>query len=289
MKRLLYSLEGNARKLDGGFVFGGAPRALWERFSNPDPEHRVDIASRCLLVREPARWILFDTGFGAWFDPRRQKRLGAHDTAHTLLGGLRALGLSHEDIDVVVLSHLQQGRAGGLLSAWTDAAAPSMLFPSATLVVSQPAWHRAQRPHVRDRGWYLPELVDHLARHPRVERVPRGSHSATLGRAYSLHFCDGHSPGQMLTEIPGTLGPVVVASDLVPGRAWVHRSITSGADRFPELLIDEKIALLDDLAARGGRLFFSADPACAMARITRDERGRYGSVSDRRILSGVEA
>jgi hypothetical protein len=46
-----------------------------------------------------------------------------------------------------------------------------------------------------------------------------------------------------------------------------------GYDRFPELLIDEKARLLDDLEARGGKLFFTHDPTCAMTSLTRDDRG----------------
>ena len=45
-------------------------------------------------------------------------------------------------------------------------------------------------------------------------------------------------------------GPVVFAADLIPGRPWVHLPITMGYDRYPELLIDEKAALLTDLVAR---------------------------------------
>ena len=81
----------------------------------------------------------------------------------------------------------------------------------------------------------------------------------------------------------------VEAGDLVPGRPWVHRSITMGYDRFPELLIDEKAALLHNLAGRNGRIFFTHDPACAMARITKDELDRIGSVNDKATLHNVLA
>ena len=114
-----------------------------------------------------------------------------------------------------------------------------------------------------------------------------GTTSPTLGPEYRFHFSSGHTPGLMLAEIPGTPRPVVLG-DLVPGRAWVHRSITMGYDRFPGLL-DEKGSLLEDLVTRGGRLFFTHDPACALARITRDERGRFGSVQHKASLDGEAA
>ena len=42
-----------------------------------------------------------------------------------------------------------------------------------------------------------------------------------------------------------------------------------GYDRYPELLIDEKSALLQDLIERDGRLFFTHDPHIAMGRLSR--------------------
>jgi hypothetical protein len=60
-----------------------------------------------------------------------------------------------------------------------------------------------------------------------------------------------------------------------------------GYDRFPELLIDEKAALLEDLEARGGRLFFTHDPSVALGRVARDARGRYHTVDERAELRGL--
>ncbi len=79
----------------------------------------------------------------------------------------------------------------------------------------------------------------------------------------------------MLVEVPGEDGPIVFGGDLIPGRPWMHAPITMGYDRYPERLIDEKEALLEDLEARRGRVFFTHDPSVAMARVERDERGRF--------------
>jgi glyoxylase-like metal-dependent hydrolase (beta-lactamase superfamily II) len=288
-RRLLYSVEGNAQKLDGGAMFGNAPRPLWERWVTPDDLHRIDLACRALLIREDNRWILLETGIGAFFSPQLKERFGVQESHHVLLESLSRLSLSHEDIDVVVLSHLHFDHAGGLLTEWREGEPPELLFSSATYVVSRPAWERACSPHPRDRASFIPDLQILLAASERLEIVEEGGVSQTLGPDYRLHFSSGHTPGLMMTEIPGSLGPIIFAADLIPGRPWVHRSITMGYDRFPEQLIDEKVALLDDLTARGGRLFFTHDPDCAMARVTCDERGRYGSVDNKRYLTGVVA
>ena len=59
-----------------------------------------------------------------------------------------------------------------------------------------------------------------------------------------------------------------------------------GYDRFPERLIDEKEELLEDLYQRGGRLFFTHDPNVALAQITKDDRGRFGTTDTKTELEG---
>jgi len=78
-------------------------------------------------------------------------------------------------------------------------------------------------------------------------------------------------------------------ADLIPGRPWVHLPVTMGYDRAPELLIDEKRAFLEDKLARGVRLFFTHDTGCALAGVTRDAKGRFGTVDELAELSGVAA
>ncbi len=95
-----------------------------------------------------------------------------------------------------------------------------------------------------------------------------------LGPEYRFHLSHGHTPGMMLTEIPGDEGPILFAGDLVPGVAWVRRAITMGYDRFPELLIDEKTALLEEMLAKNGHLFYTHDPNVAMSRLARDAKGQ---------------
>ena len=69
-------------------------------------------------------------------------------------------------------------------------------------------------------------------------------------------------------------------ADLIPGRSWVHVPITMGYDRNAELLIDEKRAFLEDKLARNVHLFFTHDTECALAQVTRDAKGRFGTTHE---------
>lgn len=281
----LWSLLGNSQKLDGGAMFGNAPKAVWSTWLETDADNRVPLACRALLVEGlNDKRVLFETGIGAFFEPKLSARYGVVEDRHVLLESLDAVGFSDADIDVVVLSHLHFDHVGGLLAPWREGQPNRLLFPNATFLVGEECWQRALNPHPRDRASFIPGLTDLLLATGRLERVT-SSRSETLGDAVRFHFSHGHTPGLMLAEIGGD-GGVVFCADLIPGRPWVHLPITMGYDRFPELLIDEKQAFLDDMLARGVRLFFTHDPDCAMADVQRDAKGRYGTCDERAELVG---
>jgi Zn-dependent hydrolases, including glyoxylases len=283
----LWSIRGNTQKLDGGAMFGNAPKALWQKWAAPDELNRIELACRALLASPlGGKTVLFETGIGAFFEPKLRERYGVQEPRHVLIESLREAGFEHEDIDVVVLSHLHFDHAGGLLAPWTEGRPPELLFPNATFVVGAEHWQRALRPHPRDRASFIPELPGLLQASGRLE-VVEGEYSQALGKAVRFSFSDGHTPGLMLAEIVGqptddgtTRGGVVFCADLIPGRSWVHVPITMGYDRNAELLIDEKLRFLEDKLARNVRLFFTHDPECALAQVTRDEKGRFGTTHE---------
>lgn len=284
--RTLTAVLGNSQRLDGGAMFGNAPRALWARWIEPDAANRIPLACRCLLIQEPGRNVLLEAGIGAFFEPRLRERFGVVEPNHVLLGSLSALGLAPDDIDVVVLSHLHFDHAGGLLSAWQPDQQPELIFGRATFVVGAGAWERARQPHPRDRASFIPGLCDQLEASGRLELVSGtplsqggpGTPCPVLGDGYRTYTSEGHTPGLLLTELEMPEGPIVFAADLIPGRPWVHLPITMGYDRYPECLIDEKQVLLTDLLERSGRLFYTHDATCALSGIAVDERGRFQAV-----------
>lgn len=294
-----WSIDGNTQRLDGGAMFGNVPRAMWERWLPPDAENRVPLACRALLVElDDGRRVLFETGIGAFFEPKMRARFGVLEERHVLLDSLAALGLTDADINVVVLSHLHFDHAGGLLAPWQPGATPGLLFPRARFVVGRDHWQRAQAPHPRDRASFIPELNGLLVDSGRLELVDLGpanaignpgavpAHCESLGTDVGFYESHGHTPGLMLSEIGGDNG-IVFCADLIPGKAWVHLPVTMGYDRYPELLIDEKRHFLADKLRRNVRLYFTHDPAVAHAAVQQDDNGRFSTRDDQPALTGA--
>ncbi len=280
------SLEGNHQLLDGGAMFGNAPRPLWERWAKPDSMGRIALSCRSMLVEIDGKRLLCETGIGAYMEPSLAERYGVQEKEHVLLESLQELNLSHEDIDYVILSHLHFDHAGGLLPSYEmqQKGQTSLLFPKARYVVGREAWERAQNPHPRDRASFIPGLSQSLSASGRLLIIDQAELPGFPAEVISFRFSSGHTPGHMHTLVHGAQETMIFAGDLIPGKAWVHLPITMGYDRYAEQVIDEKAALYQEAVPARWLLFFTHDPQIAAAQVERDPKDRFVTTAEKAKL-----
>lgn len=271
------SLKGNSMKLDGGAMFGNAPKAVWAKWMKPDDQNRIDIGSRALCIVTQAYAILFETGAGAYLSPDMKERFQILQDHHVLLDSLCRTGLNPEDITHIVLSHLHFDHAGGLLKAWEyGQESLQLVFPNAQIICGEKNYHRSCHPHLRDRASFIPELCHLLEKSGRL-RLVSGTQVLTLGDV-SIEFIEsnGHTPGMVLSRITIQNTCIYFLGDVAPGHAWVNLPITMGYDRNPEQIIDEKELIFKRILEEDAWLFYTHDNGYAASKIAYDaDRKRF--------------
>lgn len=277
MKIRITSLVGNNMKLDGGSMFGNAPKALWNRWLSCDDQNRIDIASRSLLIETDKEKILFETGVGNYLDSSMQKRFGIGADRHVLLESLNQAGVDPAEITRVVLSHLHFDHAGGLLEKTGGNGKEFRLaFPSAEYIAGEKNFERAVSPHSRDRASFVPELNRLLEQSGRLCLVKQGDRIEADGVGVTFTESFGHTPGMLVSDISAGDRKLIFTGDLIPAHFYVNLPITMGFDRNPELLIDEKKALLDRAYSDNAYLVFPHDPFYAASKLDYNkDKNRY--------------
>lgn len=277
----LSSIMCNSIRLDGGSMFGNAPKAMWEKWIDADSRNRINLSTRALLVETNERRILFETGAGAWMKPEIRKRYGIMEDHNVLLTSLDELGVGHHDITDIILSHLHFDHSGGMLSDWREDAETELLFPNARVIVSKSNWERSLKPHKRDKASFIPVLNDLVEKSGRLVTIEEGeSLSFDEINIDFIHF-HGHSPGMICSIIKWQGGEMLFGADLLPGIPWIRKSITMGYDRFPELLIDEKKAVLDQISEKNAWIFFTHDPLVSAAKLVKN--GNEFNITNERL------
>jgi len=285
-----FSVEGNRQWLDGGAMFGNAPKALWTRWASWDETNRIPLACRSLVVRAADLTVLFEAGVGFFMDPSLRSRYGVEGDRGLLLEGLARIGVREDDVDYVVLSHLHFDHAGGLIPDWPalERADWRLRFPSARYVLGRAQFERAAAPHVRDRASYVPELVAKLEESGRLILLDPGAPGPSdLQDAASFVFTHGHTPGLLHATLHGRAEKIFFCGDLVPAAPWLNPPIAMGYDRFPEQTVGEKSAILAQAAAENWLLFYTHDPTMAASRIRRN-KGKYEPTGVMAALDGYE-
>ena len=159
---------------------------------------------------------------------------------------LQKIEIEPNEIDIVVLSHLHFDHIGGIVPGHKEFKEKNeLLFKNATYITSAEAYNIALNPHPRDRASFIPQIISLLRPKENLILIEDVNNLENLPKIirdnFSFLISNGHTPGQILSTVKGQKKSIFFCGDLIPGTPWVHLPITMGYDRYPELLIDEKI------------------------------------------------
>lgn len=276
---------------DGGSMFGLVPRPIWSRKIPPDDRNRIAQHAHALLVElEDGRRGLVDTGCGSAdrFDERERDQHGL-GPGWPLLDALSRLGLSPEDINVLVFTHLHWDHAGGALAP--PHAKEALSFPRADVFVHEYEWEDAHSGNPLLYKSYPPDIREGLSRLPpeRLHRVT--DRDAVVAPGFRLLRSSGHTRGHSVAVFEGDQveivgapdsmrrpGLAVFAGDVCPTQHHLRMVFQTSYDTFPLDTRAWKRHWLPRLAAENGVLLFDHDPDLFAARIRADDRTEFAVV-----------
>jgi glyoxylase-like metal-dependent hydrolase (beta-lactamase superfamily II) len=265
----LTSLDAGVFWYDGGAMFGGVPKVMWETLIRPDAKNRIPLTISPLLIETGARKMVVDVGFGGSHLESDAKRYD-FDPSVSVVTALEKEGVRAADVDTVILTHLHSDHAGGVTTKTGRGVFPT--FPNARYVVSRDDWDAALSPDPRSAAAYHADDLRVIER-AGLARLVSGRED--LGDGVSVEPTGGHTAGHLVAFVESAGRTAVYPADIVPSRYHVRVPYVAGIDLFPLDVIRAKEDLLARAADGEWIVILDHDATGNIGRVARDERGRF--------------
>jgi len=251
--------------LDGGAMFGIVPRSLWAPKALPDARNRITLAMRPLIVRG-TRTMIIDAGVGDKESAKFSDIYALQRSRH-LDHTLAEAGLSAEDIDIVLATHLHFDHAGGFTTR--DASGKVRpRFPRAQYVVRRGEWEDATHPNARNRASYLSDNYVPLADAGVLQLVDE---DRTIMPGVRVRRTGGHTMHHQMVWIESGGKAAAFVADLIPTTAHLPDAWIMGYDLYPLDTLAAKPLVVKEAIEREALVFFEHDPSVAAGYIRKED------------------
>ena len=261
----LTALSDGTYYLDGGAFFGVVPKVLWSKRLRSDEKNRVPTGLNSVLVRGGDKTILIETGVG---NKLPEKMVQIYGQPAKLIDALNGAGVSPEDIDVVINSHLQFDHCG-----WNTVRSGGKLtptFPKAKYYAQEGEWKHAHEGQ-RDTVSYLHENYDPLVESGQMQLL-RGNQELVPG--VSVEVFPGHTRDMQAITIRSGGKTACYISDLIPTSAHVEVNWVMGFDLYPIETIESRKRYYSRAIPENWLTMYTHDPHIPWNYLAKDERGK---------------
>ncbi|GAC1435777.1 MAG: MBL fold metallo-hydrolase [Terriglobales bacterium] len=251
--------------LDGGAFFGVIPKVLWEQRVAVDEKNRVPTGLNSVVVRTGDKTVLIETGIGNKLPEKMAKIYGQ---PAKLLDELGVAGISPEDIDIVINTHLHFDHCGWNTIRQGGEVIPT--FPNAIYYVQEGEWQHAHQGQ-RDAVSYISENYDPLVESGKM-RLLKGDAEVLPG--ISVKVFPGHTRDMQVVIIKSGTHTACYISDLIPTSAHIELNWVMGFDLYPLQTIESRKRYYAEAIPEKWLTIFTHDPKVPWGYVERDERGK---------------
>ncbi len=248
--------------LDGGAFFGVIPKVMWSRKMQSDEKNCVTSGLNSLLVRTGRETVLIETGIGNKLPERMIKFYGQ---PAKLLENLQAGGVSPEEIDIVINSHLHFDHCGWNTVRKDGKIVPT--FPRAKYYAPEGEWQYARKPSERDAISYISENYDPLVESGQMTLLKDGQE---IVPGISVRTFLGHTEHMQAIVVSSKGKTACYISDLIPTTAHIDLSWGMSFDLYPLQTIASKKRYYQESIAGNWLTVFTHDPRVPWAYLERE-------------------
>ena len=244
-------LSDGTLKRDGGTMFGQIPKMTWENRIVTDRRNRMTLSMNCLLIQVAGKNIVVDAGVGSKEMDGLRENYGLGPSR--LVKSLKNVGVSPNQVDYVLLSHLHFEHCGGCTKL-DRAGSLVPTFPKATHFVQRQAWETALNPNELFQSSFFKDDFMPLEEWDQLQ-ILDGEEEILPG--LSVLVTNGPSKGHQIVVVNHGGEKVAFMGDLVPTAHHLDLPSIPALDQFPEETLERKRALLDKAERDGWLLVFA--------------------------------
>jgi glyoxylase-like metal-dependent hydrolase (beta-lactamase superfamily II) len=252
---------------DGGAMFGVIPRVMWEKRITPDEHNTIRMGTNSLLIRTGDHNVLVDTGIGSKLNDKQQ---AIHRNQTLLMKSFEQAGISPDEIDVVINTHLHFDHCGWN-THYDPHGQPVPTFPRATYYVQRGEVEHAHEQHERDRVSYMTNNYDPLVRSGQMKLL-KGN--AEIVPGVSVELVPGHTRDLQAVMVRSGGKVAAYPSDLICDSKHLDPVWTLGFDLYPLETIANKHRFYGRALPEDWLVVFTHDHEQPWAHLKMGEKGR---------------
>lgn len=226
-------LNGGVNFLDGGAMFGVVPRALWTRKYPSNDKNLIELRTDPILLQIDGKNFLIDSGMGNGKLTEKQMRNFGVLEESSIKNSLAELGMTVDELDAVLMTHLHFDHACGLTKKVGDEYEP--VFKGVPIYTSAVEWNEMRDPNIRSVNTYW-----EMNWKPIANQVKTFEKEIEIVDGLKMIHTGGHSDGHCILVFEDGDECFIHMADIMPTHGHQNKLWALAYDDYPVTSVHEK-------------------------------------------------